>query len=73
MADSILQIDPHEQTARIEPGVVLDQLNVAAALHRLQFAPDVATSSRANIGGMIGSGLGTAAKSGLLQSVFDLF
>ena len=35
--------------------MVLDQLNAAAAAHGLQFAPDVATSSRANLGGMIGN------------------
>ena len=40
---------------RVEPGVVLDQLNAAAAPHGLQFGPDVATSNRANIGGMIGN------------------
>ena len=39
----------------MEPGVVLDQLNAAAAPHGLQFGPDVATSSRANVGGMIGN------------------
>src|SRR5205085_4847790 len=51
----ILEIDPSAQTARVQPGVVLDVLNAAAAKHGLQFAPDVATSSRANIGGMIGN------------------
>ena len=51
----ILEIDPERQTAHVEPGVILDQLNTAAAAHRLQFAPDVATSSRANLGGMIGN------------------
>ena len=39
----------------MQPGVVLDQLNAAAAPHGLQFGPDVATSSRANVGGMIGN------------------
>ena len=51
----IVEIDPERQTARLEPGVVLDVLNAAAAKHGLQFAPDVATSSRANVGGMIGN------------------
>jgi FAD/FMN-containing dehydrogenase/Fe-S oxidoreductase len=51
----ILELDPRQGTARIEPGVVLDQLNAAAKPHRLQFGPDVATSNRANIGGMIGN------------------
>ncbi len=50
-----LVIDPESRTARVQPGVVLDQLNTAAAHHRLQFGPDVATSSRANVGGMIGN------------------
>lgn len=51
----ILQIDPQGQTARVEAGVVLDHLNAAAAEHALQFGPEVATSSRANLGGMIGN------------------
>jgi len=51
----ILEIDAKRQTARVEPGVILDQLNAAAAQHGLQFGPDVATSSRANLGGMIGN------------------
>ncbi len=50
-----IEIDPESLTARVQPGVVLDQLNAAAAKHGLQFGPDVATSSRANIGGMIGN------------------
>src|ERR1700675_3304351 len=53
--NSILDIDPLSQTARVQPGVILDQLNRAAAPHRLQFGPDVATASRANLGGMIGN------------------
>jgi FAD/FMN-containing dehydrogenase/Fe-S oxidoreductase len=51
----ILEIDAEARTARVQPGVVLDQLNAAAAKHGLQFGPDVATSSRATIGGMIGN------------------
>ena len=49
----ILEIDPRARTARVEPGVVLDELNEAVKPHGLHFAPDVATSSRATIGGMI--------------------
>jgi len=49
----ILHIDPMARTALVEPGVVLDDLNSAAGPHGLHFAPDVATSSRATIGGMI--------------------
>ncbi len=46
-------VDPEGRTVEVEPGVVLDELNVHLAAHGLQFAPDVATSSRATIGGMI--------------------
>lgn len=53
--NQIVELDPAQRTARVQPGVVLDQLNRAAAAHGLQFGPDVATSSRANLGGMIGN------------------
>ena len=46
---------PSARVARIQPGVVLDPLNRALAEHDLQFGPDVATASRANLGGMIGN------------------
>ena len=49
----IIEINPEQRTARVEPGVVLDVLNAELAPHGLHFAPDVATSSRATIGGMI--------------------
>jgi FAD/FMN-containing dehydrogenase/Fe-S oxidoreductase len=51
----ILDVDPSERTARVQPGVVLDHLNQLLAEHGLQFGPDVATASRANLGGMIGN------------------
>ncbi len=51
----ILDIDVERRLVRVEPGVVLDQLNAALAPFGLQFGPDVATSSRANLGGMIGN------------------
>jgi FAD/FMN-containing dehydrogenase/Fe-S oxidoreductase len=53
--NGILAIDPTTRSARVQPGVVLDQLNRALAAHDLQFGPDVATASRANLGGMIGN------------------
>ncbi len=49
----IIDIDPQAKTVTVEPGVVLDELNAALAPHGFHFAPDVATSSRATIGGMI--------------------
>lgn len=51
----ILSIDPERRIARVQPGVVQDDLNRAAAAHDLFFAPDTSTSSRATIGGMIGN------------------
>lgn len=51
----ILEIDAEGRTARVEPGVVQDQLNRAAAPHGLMFGPDTSTSNRATIGGMIGN------------------
>jgi len=51
----ILSIDATARRAIVEPGVVLDQLNRAAAAHGLRFGPDVATGSHATIGGMVGN------------------
>lgn len=49
----ITDFDPERRTVRVGPGVVLDQLNDFARPHGLCFGPDVATSSRATLGGMI--------------------
>lgn len=49
----ILEIDPVRRIARVEAGVVKDQLNKALAQHGLFFAPELSTSNRATIGGMI--------------------
>ncbi|HEY9842280.1 MAG TPA: FAD-linked oxidase C-terminal domain-containing protein [Candidatus Obscuribacterales bacterium] len=49
----ILEINAEEGWARVQPGVILDQLNTALAGHGCWFGPDVATSARATIGGMI--------------------
>lgn len=49
----ILEINVEEKWVRVEPGVVKDQLNAAIAPHGLFFAPELSTSNRATIGGMI--------------------
>lgn len=49
----ILEIDPVRRIARVEAGVVKDQLNKALKPHGLFFAPELSTSNRATIGGMI--------------------
>ncbi|WP_158852105.1 FAD-binding and (Fe-S)-binding domain-containing protein [Saccharothrix deserti] len=51
----ILDIDPDAGTARVEAGVVLDDLRTAAARHGLTFGPDPSSHSRCTLGGMIGN------------------
>ncbi|RZV08365.1 FAD/FMN-containing dehydrogenase [Natrinema hispanicum] len=53
--DEIQAIDPDEQTAVVQPGVVQDDLDAALESHGLRFAPDPASSNRATIGGGIGN------------------
>jgi FAD/FMN-containing dehydrogenase/Fe-S oxidoreductase len=49
----VLEVNPVERWARVEPGVVLDELNAALRPHNLRFAPDISTASRATVGGMM--------------------
>ena len=49
----IIEIDAEAGRVRVEPGVVLDQLNAELARHGLFFPPMVSTASRATIGGMV--------------------
>src|SRR5438094_9928868 len=53
--NQIVDLDPAARVARVQPGVILDQLNGGAAAHGLQFGRHVATASRANLGGMVGT------------------
>src|SRR6185436_14257609 len=49
----VLEVNVAERWARVEPGIVLDELNAQLKQHGLRFAPDISTASRATIGGMI--------------------
>lgn len=51
--NKIIEISPSTKQVWVEAGVVLDTLNDALKQYDLMFGPDVATSSRATIGGMI--------------------
>ncbi len=51
----IVDIDPIQRVARVQPGVVLDSLRHRAEQHHLTFGPDPSTHSRCTIGGMIGN------------------
>ena len=51
----ILELNPQEKFARIEPGIVLDDLRAEAEKHHLTFAPDPSTHNHCTLGGMIGN------------------
>jgi FAD/FMN-containing dehydrogenase/Fe-S oxidoreductase len=51
----IIEIDAERRVARVQPGVVQEQLNLAAGRHGLAFGPDTSTRNRATLGGMIGN------------------
>ena len=53
--NQLLEVNVAERWARVQPGIVLDELNHQLKPHGLMYAPDVATSSRANVGGTIGN------------------
>lgn len=51
----ILEINNEERWARVEPGVVRDELNIALKDYGLFFSPETSTSNRCCIGGMFGN------------------
>ncbi len=53
--NQVIELNVGDRWVRVQPGIVRDVLNQYLLPHGLHFAPDPATSSRANIGGMIGN------------------
>ena len=53
--NGILEINATERWVRVQPGVVLDELNIALRPYGLFFAPEASTSNRCCIGGMAGN------------------
>lgn len=53
--NQVLELNVEKRWVRVQPGIPRDTLNHYLAAYGLHFAPDPATSSRANIGGMIGN------------------
>jgi FAD/FMN-containing dehydrogenase/Fe-S oxidoreductase len=53
--NKIIEIDKEEKTARVQPGLVLDDLRDAANRVGLTFAPDPSTHTHNTLGGMIGN------------------
>ncbi len=51
----ILEINQEEKWVRLQPGVVLDELNHLLRPHQLFFGPETSTSNRCMIGGMVGN------------------
>ena len=68
--NAILEVNAAERWVRVEPGVVLDELNTALRPHGLRFAPDVSTASRATIGGMMANN-SSGARSVLYGKTID--
>ncbi len=69
MAD-VIAIDPDGQTARVQPGVVLAELNKALRPHGLQYPIDPSTANRATIGGGVGNN-SCGAHSGVYGKTVD--
>ena len=53
--NQIIEVNVEERWARVQPGIVIDNLNHHLEPHGLMYPLDLATSSRANVGGTIGN------------------
>ena len=53
--NNVLEVNAAEQWARVQPGIILEQLTRQVASHGLQYAPDPTTANRACVGGGIGN------------------
>jgi FAD/FMN-containing dehydrogenase/Fe-S oxidoreductase len=66
----LLEVNAAERWARVEPGIVLDELNAQLQPLGLRFAPDISTASRATIGGMMANN-SSGARSVLYGKTID--
>ena len=51
--DQVLEVNAEERWVRVQPGIVLDELNLHLRPYGLQFGPDPASSNRAAMGGIV--------------------
>jgi FAD/FMN-containing dehydrogenase/Fe-S oxidoreductase len=51
----ILELNTKENWVRLQPGVILDELNIYLKPHGLFFGPETSTSNRCMLGGMVGN------------------
>jgi FAD/FMN-containing dehydrogenase/Fe-S oxidoreductase len=68
--NQLLEVNAGERWARVEPGIVLDELNAQLKPHGLRFAPDITTASRATLGGMMANN-SSGARSVLYGKTID--
>lgn len=68
--NQILELNLEERWVRVQPGIVLDELNAELRPHGLRFAPDISTASRATIGGMMANN-SSGARSVLYGKTID--
>jgi len=66
----VLELNAAERWVRVEPGIVLDELNAQLRPHGLRFAPDISTASRATVGGMMANN-SSGARSVLYGKTID--
>lgn len=52
---NILDLNTDEGWVKVQPGVVLDELNLSLKSTGMHFAPDPSTSNRSNVGGALGN------------------
>lgn len=53
--NALLEVCPEEGWVRVQPGIVLDELNALLRPYGLMYAPDPSPSNRATVGGGIGN------------------
>ncbi|MBM3935279.1 MAG: anaerobic glycerol-3-phosphate dehydrogenase subunit C [SAR202 cluster bacterium] len=51
----VLEVNAEEGWARVQPGIILDELNQKIAHTKMAFTPDPSTSNRGNVGGALGN------------------
>src|SRR5207237_4635729 len=56
--NGVLEVNTEALWARVQPGLVQDELNHRVRPHGLLFGPDTSTSNRATLGGMMGNNSG---------------
>jgi FAD/FMN-containing dehydrogenase/Fe-S oxidoreductase len=66
----VLEVNAEELWVRVEPGIVLDELNAQLAPLGMRFAPDISTASRATVGGMMANN-SSGARSVLYGKTID--